>query len=65
MTIGRDDLEAKLLEIQAVIEETTQGVKNTGVMVAVGVAVLVLLVFLGGRRRGRRSAARLEVYKLR
>lgn len=65
MTVGRDDLEAKLREIQEVIEETTEGVKNTGVMVAVGVAVLVLLVFLTGRRRGRRSAARVEVYKLR
>jgi hypothetical protein len=65
MTVGRDDLEAKLREIQEVIEETTEGVKNTGVMVAVGVAALVLLVFLAGRRRGRRSAARVEVYKLR
>jgi LPXTG-motif cell wall-anchored protein len=65
MTVQRADLEAKLLEIQEAIEETSEGMKNNGVMIAVGVAVLVLLVYLAGRRKGRKGSTRVEVYRLR
>lgn len=65
MTVSREDLEAKLREIRDAIEETTEGVKNTGVLIAIGVAVLVLLVYLRGRKKGRKGAARVEVYRVR
>lgn len=65
MSVQASDLEAKLREIQDVIEETAEGVKNTGVLIAVGVAVLSLIVYLSGRRKGRKAATRVEVYRLR
>lgn len=65
MTVQRSDLEDRLREIQEVIEETTEGAKNPGVLVAVGVVVLLLLVYLAGRRKGRKSATRVEIYRLR
>jgi hypothetical protein len=65
MTIDRADLEAKLREIQEVIEETAEGARNTGVLAALGGAVLVLVVYLAGRRKGRKAATRVEIYRLR
>ena len=64
MTVQRDDLEAKLREIQEVIDETAEGAKNVGVAAAIGVAVLLLVVYLMGRRKGKKGSARVEVYRL-
>ena len=63
MTVQRADLEAKLREIQGVIDETADGARNTGVAAAVGVVVLLVIVYLLGRRTGRRGAARIEVFR--
>lgn len=63
MTVQRADLEAKLREIQGVIDETADGARNTGVAAAVGVVVLLVIVYLMGRRKGRRGAARIEVFR--
>lgn len=63
MTVQRADLEAKLREIQGVIDETAEGARNTGVAAAVGVVVLLVVVYLMGRRKGRRGAARIEVFR--
>lgn len=65
MTVDRADLEAKLREIQEVIEETAEGARNTGVLAALAVAVLVVVVYLAGRRKGRKAATRVEIYRLR
>lgn len=65
MMVQRSDLEDRLREIQEVIEETTEGARNPGVLAAVGVVALVLVVFLAGRRKGRKSATRVEIYRLR
>jgi hypothetical protein len=65
MTVQRSDLEDTLRDIQEVIEDTAEATKNTGVLVAAGVVVLVLLVYLSGRRKGRKAATRVEVYRLR
>ncbi len=65
MTIQRADLEAKLREIEAVVEDTKVQVKNTGVVLAVAVVAAVALAFLIGRRRGKRAGgARVEIYRL-
>lgn len=64
MTVQRADLEAKLREIQVAVGETTEGAKSPGVIAAVGVVALVFLVYVLGRRRGRRGTARVEVYRV-
>lgn len=65
MTIERADLEAKLREIEAVVDETKVQAKNTGVAVAIAAVAAVGLSFLVGRRRGKKSGgARVEVYRV-
>ena len=63
MTVQRSDLEAKLREIQGVIDESAEGAKNVGVAAAVGVVLLLVLVYFMGRRKGRKGAPRIEVYR--
>jgi MYXO-CTERM domain-containing protein len=65
MSVERADLEAKLREIQQAVEETSEGVKSPGVMLAVGAAALLVVTYLAGRRRGRKRSARVEVYRVR
>ena len=64
MTVQRSDLEDKLREIIQVVDDTTEGAKNPGVLAAVGVVALVFVSYLLGRRRGRKRAARVEVYRV-
>ncbi len=64
MTVERSDIEAKLREIQEVIDDTAEGAKNFGVAAAIGVVLLLVVVYLLGRRKGRQGSARVEVYRL-
>ena len=65
MAIERTDLEAKLREIERIVDETKEQARTTGTAIVVGAVVLVVLVFLIGRRRGKRAGgARVEVYRL-
>ncbi|MEE9297827.1 MAG: hypothetical protein V3V29_02170 [Acidimicrobiia bacterium] len=64
MTVERSDIEAKLREIQEVIDDTAEGAKNFGVAAAIGVVLLLLVVYLLGRRKGKQGSARVEVYRL-
>jgi len=64
MTVQKSDLEAKLAEIQEVIDETTSAARGAGVAIAVGVVLILLLAFLMGRRKGKKGSARVEVYRL-
>ena len=64
MTVEKSDLEAKLREIQEVVDETTESAKTTGIAVAIGVVLLLLIVFFLGRRKGKKGSARVEVYRL-
>lgn len=64
MTVSRDDIETKLREITKVVDDTTEGAKNPGVLAAVGVVALVFVVYLLGRRKGRKGSARVEVYRV-
>lgn len=66
MAIERADLEAKLREIEQVVDETKESAKNTGVVIAVAVVVIIALAFLMGKRKGKTTGgARVEVYRLR
>ncbi|MBU6215771.1 MAG: hypothetical protein KGR17_04125 [Acidobacteria bacterium] len=60
--IGRDDLKAKLTDIQGETREQVEGVRNQLLAAGVLVTLLVLVVaFVLGRRAGRRSSAVIEV----
>jgi hypothetical protein len=64
MTIERSDLEAKFRQVQAAVDQTTTSAKNAGIGIAIGAVLLVLLVYLLGRRTGKKGSAQLEVYRL-
>lgn len=64
MTVQRSDLEDKLREIQGVVDDTAEGARNIGVAAAIGVVTLLVLVYVMGRRKGRRGSAQVEVYRL-
>lgn len=58
------DIEAKAREIEAAIDETREAAQNTAVIAGVVVAVVTAAAFLMGRRRGKRSKALVEVYRV-
>lgn len=65
MAISRDDIEAKLQQIESAVDDTRQQVQTTTFAVVVGAVVVIGLVYLLGRRRGRRAkGARIEVFRL-
>jgi len=63
MRVEKADLEAKLQEIQGIVDETTQGARGT-VVITVAVILVIALFFLFGKRRGKKGSARVEVYRL-
>jgi hypothetical protein len=63
--ISREDIQAKLNEIDAEINDTTEAAKPAGIAIAVGVVVVVLVVvFVMGRRKGRRKTTIVEVRRI-
>lgn len=63
MSIEKSDLEGKLREIQEIVDETTDSARLT-VIAVVGAVLLLLLIFVLGRRKGKKGSARVEVYRL-
>ncbi len=61
-TIGRDDIEAKLRELQGEVEVIGEEAKSYAItaVAVLGIAV-VALAFVIGRRRGRRNRTIVEV----
>lgn len=65
MAIERTDLEAKLREIEEIVDETKSQAQTTGTVIAAVVVVAVVVIFLLGRRRGRKKGgARIEIYRV-
>jgi hypothetical protein len=63
--ITRDDIEAKLREVQLGVEETVAAKRNTVVTAAgVGALVLLILVYLLGRRAGKKRTTLVEIRRL-
>ena len=63
--ITRADLEAKLREVRGEVEEKGESAKSTGLTVAlIGVAAIVGVAFLLGRRRGRRKSTVVEIRRV-
>ena len=64
-TITRDDIEAKLRELQGDVQAGADGVKAlVPIVVAVGVVVVVGVAFLLGRRRGRLKTTIVEIRRV-
>ncbi|NND04079.1 MAG: hypothetical protein HKN91_14960 [Acidimicrobiia bacterium] len=65
MAIQRSDLEAKLREIEDIVSETKQQARSTGTIVVIAAVAVAALMFLFGRRKGKKAGgARVEVYRL-
>jgi hypothetical protein len=65
LAIERTDLEAKLREIEEIVDETKSQAQTTGTVIAAVVVVAVVVIFLLGRRRGRKKGgARIEIYRV-
>ncbi|MGH8912588.1 MAG: hypothetical protein ACRDVD_08750 [Acidimicrobiia bacterium] len=58
------DIEAKAREIQLALDETKESAQNTALIAGVVVALFVVASFVIGRRRGKRSRAVVEVYRV-
>lgn len=63
--ITRSDIESKLREVRGQVERTGDSAKNVGMIVAGVAAVAVVgVVFLLGRRRGRRKSTIVEIRRV-
>jgi hypothetical protein len=63
--ITRDDIEAKFREIKGDIDDTAESAKGMAVTVGAVVAVVVVLgVFILGKRRGKKKTTFIEVRRL-
>jgi hypothetical protein len=64
VTITRDDIEAKARQIASAIDETKESARDTAVLAGVVIAVVVVIAFFYGRRRGARNKTLIEVYRV-
>jgi hypothetical protein len=63
--ITKDDIEAKLREIQGDIGERTEAAKVPAIAIAVGVAVVTIAAaYFLGRRKGKRRQTVLEIRRI-
>jgi hypothetical protein len=63
--VTRADIEAKLRELRGDLEDTEEVVKEAGKGVAIGgIVLLLILVFLFGKRRGRRKSTVVEIRRI-
>ena len=63
--ITRADIEAKLHEMQGEVQETAEAAKTPILAIAGGAAALILiLAFLLGKRRGRRKSTVVEIRRV-
>jgi hypothetical protein len=64
-TITQKDIEAKFREIKGDIDETAESAQGIAITVGAVVAVVVVLgVFVLGKRRGRKKTTFIEVRRL-
>lgn len=62
--VERADIEAKARQIEQALVETKESAQQKAVIVAVAVVAVVAIAFLLGRRRGKKGAAVVEVFKV-
>ncbi|MFV2074005.1 MAG: hypothetical protein ACC742_15315 [Thermoanaerobaculales bacterium] len=64
MTISRDDIEAKALELVGAVDDTRRSAQDKAILLAVAIGVVVVAAFVVGRRRGHRNKTVVEVYRV-
>ena len=64
MTISRDDIEAKALELVDAVDDTRRLAQDKAILFSFGIGVVVVAAFVVGRRRGRRNKTVVEVYRV-
>ncbi|MEE9179052.1 MAG: hypothetical protein V3U46_11550 [Acidimicrobiia bacterium] len=64
MTISRDDIEAKALELVSAVDDTRRSAQDKAILLAVAIGVVVVAAFVFGRRRGSRNKTVVEVYRV-
>lgn len=62
--VERADIEAKARQIEQALVETKESAQQKAVVVAVAVIAIIAVAFLLGRRRGKKGAAVVEVFKV-
>ncbi len=63
--ITRDDIEAKLREIQGDVSDRAEAAKVPAIAIAVGVAVVTIAAaYFLGRRKGKRRQTVLEIRRI-
>ncbi len=63
--ITREDIESKFRELKGDIEDTAESAKGLAITIGTAVAVVVVLgVFLLGKRRGKKQTTFIEVRRL-
>ncbi len=63
--VSREDLEGKLQQIKSAVEETAEQARSATTAIAIGLVVLVVVVYVLGKRKGRKTkGARVEIYRL-
>jgi hypothetical protein len=63
--ITRDDIEAKLRELQGDVSERAEAAKVPAIAIAVGVAVVTIAAaYFLGRRKGKRRQTVLEIRRI-
>jgi hypothetical protein len=63
--ITRDDIEAKLRELQGEVTERTEAAKIPAIAVAIGVVVVTIaMAYVFGRRRGKSRQTILEIRRI-
>ncbi len=64
MTISRDDIEAKASELVGAVDQTRRSAREKAFAGAIVVGLVVIAVFIIGRRRGSRGKTLVEVYRV-
>jgi len=64
LTLSRDDIERKALELVDAVDLTKESAKNKAIVGAVAVAGVIAAAFIMGRRRGSRNKTVVEVYRV-
>jgi len=64
VSVTRDEIEAKAMEIVGAVDETVDSAKTTAIIAGVVIAVLIGVAFVVGRRRGARNKTMVEVYRV-
>jgi len=64
VSVTRDEIEAKAMELVGAVDETVDSAKSTAIIAGVVIAILIGAAFVVGRRRGARNKTMVEVYRV-